>query len=358
MSDIDESVCSKKAPSYVAKFNKLFETKRKKAAIFSHNCPDPDAIGSMMGLEWLLTKLDIESSLFFSGKISHPQNSAMVTLLDPNLRPLSEYKPEDFDLHCLVDTVPSHAGVGDLDISFDLVIDHHKEMLNGNFKGLFINLKAGSACATIFDMISTSGFAFEDDNDYDARVATALMVGIATDTDTMMSEDTTDYEFMAWSKLFYFKVPALKQIVNYRRPKTWVKTEAIAVNSAAVHEGVGVVGLGLLSEENRDMISDMADAMSTWEDVNTAIVFAMIDGSRVEASVRSNNASTRVPELCKTLAGKHGTGGGKLGKGAYQYDLAGGGIDEDDDELIKEKRWQVLNEKETKKIFRMLERKV
>lgn len=360
MDEAEVAVC-KKTPNYVAKLKKLLETKTKckKAAIFSHHCPDPDAIGSMMGLEWLLSKYEIESVLFFSGKISHPQNNAMVNLLDPNLKPISEYNPDDFDFHCLVDTVPSHAGIGNNKIDFDLVVDHHKEMLNGNFAGLFINLKAGSACGTIFDMLTNLGHAFEDDNDHDARVATALMVGIATDTDTQMSEDSTEYEFQAWSKLFNFKVPALKQIVNYRRPKTWVKTEALAVSSAAVHEGVGVVGLGMLTEDNRDMISDMADAMATWEDVNTAIVFAVIDGRRVEGSVRSNNASIPVPDLCKQLGGtKFGGGGGKLGKGAYQYDLAGGGIDEDDDEADKEKTWQLLNEKERKRIFRLLERKV
>ena len=124
-----------------------------------------------------------------------------------------------------------------------------------------------------------------------------------------------------------------------------------------VEESVGVVGMGIIPSKHRDMIADMADEMVTWEDVNTAIVFAMVDGSRIEGSVRTKASSVSVPTLCQDLAGKHGKGGGKLGKGAYRYELAGASVDEDEDEDIKRKAWELFENKETKRVFRTIRNK-
>jgi len=354
-----------------AKFQKLLsEKKPRRAAIFTHAFPDPDAISSMMALAWLLRKSfeEIEVICFFDGVVSHPQNIAMVNLLDPEMRAVEEYKPEGWDLHFLVDTVPSHAGVGaDVGeddkpvcrkVKFDCIIDHHKEQLTPDCQGLFINLKAGSCAATVFHLIKKMGLKFEKTIDYDVKVATAIMVGIMTDTENLMSEDATVYESDAFADLLELKNHSiLKQIVNYERPKYWVKKEAEAVNRAEVHEGVGVVGLGILSREHRDMISDMAQQMVSWEDVNTAVAFAIVDGHFIEGSVRSKNASTSVPILCRQLGlDKGGEGGGKLGKGAYRYDLAGAGVEEDEEEKTKDEIWELFRKRELLRIFKIIKK--
>jgi len=181
-----------------------------KAAIFTHRCPDPDAIGSMMGMQWLLEKsYGIESDLFYSGEVSHPQNVAMVNLLDPNLRRVDEYaqihKESPYSIHILCDTVPVNAGLCD-EVTFDIVVDHHRENPSASFQGLWINLKAGSCSATVYDLIEKTGLKFDPDNDIDSKLATALMVGISTDTENLMADDATEYEFKAWSGLFECKL--------------------------------------------------------------------------------------------------------------------------------------------------------
>lgn len=347
-------------PSYFNSLNKLLsEKKPKKIAIFTHACPDPDAIGSIMAFGWAMSKLNpnIEWTGFFDGVVSHPQNIAMVNLLDPNMRPVSEFKISEFDFFVCVDTVPVNAGLGVNSVKFDLVIDHHREIPNGGFNGLFINLKAGSCCATVYHLITLLELKFEDDNDNDSKVATAIMVGISTDTENLMSDDATNYEFNAWSELFEFRNPAiLKRIVHFGRPKYWIDHKAEAVKNSVVVEGVCVVGIGSINGIHRDMIADMADEIVTWEDVNTAVAFAIIDGDRIEGSVRSRNASVMVPNLCKELASKHGVGGGKLNKGAYRYSLGGSAIEEEDDEDIKKKMWDLLNDKESRRIFKIIKK--
>lgn len=341
--------------SYLTKFKKILDNKPKKVAIFTHPNPDPDAIGSIMGLQWLFNKFDIESDLFYSGEFAHPQNQAMVNLLDPGLLKANSFEPELYDFKALLDTVPSHAGVED-SLDFDLVIDHHKETVESDFKGLFINIKAGSASGTVCALIFKLGLELDPDSEIDSRVATALMVGIATDTDNLMSIDSTDYEFMAWSKLFpYRNITALTKIINWERPKLWVDIEADAAKSSQFVEGIAVVGLGIIPKKHRDLIADMASQMIQWENVSTAVAFAVVDGDRIEGSVRSKNASINVSLTCRELGQERsGNGGGKLGKGAYSYELAGASISDDDDDETKRKTWDLFDDKEKKRIFRII----
>ena len=135
---------------------KLSSNQAGKVAIFCHINPDPDAIGSMMGMKWLLERrYGLESDLFYDGEVSHPQNGIMVNLLDPGLKRVSEdYVSEDYELRILVDTIPSYAGVGDKQVIFDVVIDHHKDMPDHDYKGIMIHKKAGSCCGIVYDMIN------------------------------------------------------------------------------------------------------------------------------------------------------------------------------------------------------------
>ena len=337
------------------KFQEIVGAKHKRIAIFTHPHPDPDAIGSMMGLKWLFSKFGTSTDLFYTGAISHPQNRSMVNLLDPDLQPIESYQSENYSLKVTVDCIPENAGCPNGDCTFDIVIDHHKDSPK-NFDGLYINFKAGSACATIFAIIEHLNLEFDEERD--SRIATGMMIGITTDTEFLMSDDCSIYEFNAWSKLFPFRDPVLlKQIVNFERPKFWTEAKALACSTATVEESVGVVGMGVIPAKHRDMIADMADEMVTWEDVNTAIVFALVDGNRIEGSVRTKASSVSVPALCQTLAGKHGKGGGKLGKGAYKYDLAGAALDEEEDEDIKKKAWELFEDKETRRVFRTIRNK-
>jgi nanoRNase/pAp phosphatase (c-di-AMP/oligoRNAs hydrolase) len=339
------------------KFKAILD-KSKRAAIFTHPFPDPDAIGSMMAIKWMLCKLGIYSKCYYTGSISHPQNRSMVNLLDPELESLDNYSCSNDCINILVDTIPNNIGIFESEkINFDLIIDHHKETPS-NFDGVYINLRAGSTCATVYSIIEQLGFPFDEDSQYDNRVATAMMIGITTDTENLMSDDCSDYEFNAWSKLFPFRDSVLlKQIVNFERPKFWIDSKATACSNAIVEESIGVVGMGIIPGKHRDMVADMADEMVTWEDINTAVVFALIDGNRIEGCVRTKASSVSVPSLCQDLGGKYGKGGGKLGKGAYRYELGGASIDEDEDDEIKQKSWELFQKKEIKRVFKIIRNK-
>lgn len=351
----------KRKESCLDKIQKLLLDKCRtgKTAIFSHGCADPDAIGSMMGMAWLIRKAyEGEVDCFYDGHISHPQNQRMCNLLDPELHLNTSYKEADYNLRICVDTVPAHAATGSV-VDFDLCIDHHKEIPNGGFKGLFLNLRAGSCCATVYQLIKLHNLQFEEDNDLDSKVATALMVGIITDTEYQTSDDTTEYEHEAYRELFEFRnSSALKQIIRYKHPKEWVQARACVAMKAhdRIRDGVLIHGIGFVNANNRDLVAAVADEMLSWESVETSVAFAIIDGERIEGSVRSSNAAIAVPTLCKELGGSFGSGGGKLNKGAYHYSLGSCAIDADMDDSTKEKMWEFISDREIKRLFRLIKK--
>lgn len=362
MTETDENT-KKRIVSCNQKFKKIFESstdEARRAAIFTHMYPDPDAIGSQVGLKWLLEKppFNINCDLYFSGKIAHPQNMTMVNLLEIELKSLEAYNASDYNYNFVVDSVPANAGTNGHKITFDCVIDHHRLLLDNSFKGIYINMKSGSCCSQIYDLIKTFGMKFDADEDSDCKVATALMVGMTTDTENLMSDDTTDYEFSAWSELFPYRDPiSLKQIVRYQKPKFWTDVKIDSMKNAVVDNRIGIVGLGILPARHRDVVADMADEMSTWEEVKTAVAFALIDGHTVEGCVRSDDTSISVNELCALLGShKKGTGGGKIGKGAYRYELGGSAVDPEDDSEDQQEVWRLLDKRERKRIFRLFKK--
>lgn len=354
---------AKKSKKY-SDFAELVENRKEQGfsvAIFTHKCPDPDAISSMMAMAWMLKRAyNLDSTMFYDGEVSHPQNGSMVNLLSPDLKKITDYKPDSHCMHILVDTIPSYAGVGELDIlnRFDVIIDHHRDMPN-NFDGILIHKKSGSCAAIVFDMMQElvpEDKWFDDELDADAKLATAMIAGIMTDTHFMLADDCTELERHAFNALFeYRNSNYLNQIVFFKRRKFWVDRKAHAISEAEIdEEGYAVVGLGLIPEKERDLIADMAEEMVSWASVETAVAFGVVGGDRIEGSVRSLNASLSVSEFCKKLGGKHGSGGGKQGKGAYQLPLAGFSIDDEEDEQDAQEAWISIKKREAKRISRIV----
>lgn len=330
-----------------------------RVALFSHPSPDPDGISSMMGLEWIIKRLcpGAECGMFYQGEVSHPQNGSMVNLLSVDMKRVCDFDPQAWNVRIVADTIPEHAGKGDHDINFDFVIDHHRESPNNNFSGAFIHRKTGSCASIIYDMmreIVPKERWFDDEIDADTKVATALIAGIMTDTHFLLSDDSTEFDRTAFNELFEHRNPNfLQQIVFFKRRRFWIDCKAracVASVDKIDDEGFAIVGLGLIPERERDLIADMADEMVSWASVETAVAFGVVGGDRIEGSVRSLDASLNVSDFCKRLGGRHGTGGGKQGKGAYQLPLAGFSIDTDEDEEDAREAWESINKRETKRV--------
>src|SRR5262245_60597669 len=144
----------------------------------SHVHPDPDSLGSMLGLAHLVeTRLGKPTRLTRDGVINRAENRTMVELLDLELVPVEELTWEEGDVLVMVDSQPN-TGRHSFDAERPLyaVIDHHETP--GNLEGVaFVDVRhsLGATCSIVTSYLMEQGL------EVPTRVATALLYGIETE---------------------------------------------------------------------------------------------------------------------------------------------------------------------------------
>lgn len=328
-------------------------------ALVTHPYPDPDAMACQVGLAWMLNKIyGVECRLFVGGEVSHPQNLTMVNLLGIKLIPIAEYKQQDYAISILVDVIPSNASARNT--IWDIIVDHHLEVPTCECQSetLFINLHTGSCASTVHMIMKSYGVEFDEDSESDQNVATAMLIGIRTDTDAQTAERTTQEDHKSYSELFPYRNPAaFQKICKFKRPRDWVQAKASAIKDAKIQDGVAIVGLGMLTSANRDLIADMADEMLTWQGCDVAVAFAVIDGEVLQASIRSSSPSVSAAKFANDLAKeKKGEGWGHSNAAGYKTTLGALSIHtEEDDEALNE-TWNLIRKRETWRILQSYHR--
>lgn len=332
------------------------EGSKRRAAIFTHATPDPDALGSQVACALLLSsKYGVEVDCFVDGNISHPQNRVVVQLLDPHLINVKRYKEEDYFLKILVDTVPEHAGVGPHEVKFDVVIDHHKVLPGELFKGLLIHHHSGSCSAIIEELLYDYGIRFIDEDEEHQKVATGILAGILTDTDYLTKEDITARDFAAQQRMTHFADhAAVRKIVRFNWPMSWVKLMGVAINDHVVDSGIAVVGLGMLDGEQHDAVAAIADFMLQWANVHTAVAFAFFDRQYISGCLRTVDNTVESHALCAQLGSEYGEGGGKSFQGRYTKPLGAFCFELDEPDDVIERWWDLQRDREVRKILKVL----
>src|SRR4030095_12184347 len=87
--------------------------------------PDPDAIASGLALRQVLGRNKQSTPLGSFGRVTRPENIAMVKLLEIEIETVTKQSLNKFDRVALVDLHPPHRA--NPPASVDLVIDHHPE---------------------------------------------------------------------------------------------------------------------------------------------------------------------------------------------------------------------------------------
>lgn len=297
-------------------------------AVVIQDHPDPDAMASAVALSFLVSHLrpDLSCEIYYGGSVSHPQNRTMVNVLG---LPLKKTPPNlaksDFCLVALVDAANTGQGnVRSTDMEPDLVFDHHRAEPKSKSL-LWKDIRAVGACSTLLasmlrELVLSSpplgawqGLALSD-------IATALLVGIKTDTADLTSPTTTpaDHEAFSWL-LGQVERNKLTQILNYGIPHYIYKLKAEAFQKAD-HQGHLIIAcLGDLPSSQRDAIPILADDLLRLEGIETVVVYAVVE-DRLSASVRTTNDALEVHGFCQQVFGE-GNGGGKLGCGGASVPL-------------------------------------
>lgn len=298
-----------------------------KVAVVMHDTPDPDAIGAALCLQWIFRKrFQADTTILYKGSVSHPQNKTAVNLLTIELQRLTDgvagLDEDDYALRVVVDATPgTWDRTGDHQVEFDAYFDHHpKADVPKGWKGHADYRHAGSCCAIMWDVMRELEMEFDPDSEEDQVVATAMVVGVRTDTEELSADDTSECDLRAIAGLHPFVIQKiLRQIIRYPIPKHWYDLRDAAKEAAKEETNVLVTGLGYLTQESRDALAWVADDLARRDGVDTCVAFGIID-DRIVGVVRCSNPSVGLNEFVDRVFGES-TGGGKRGKAAASAPL-------------------------------------
>ena len=300
----------------------IFSKYKKDIHIVIHNYPDPDAISSAMGVHHLLKLLKLKpGKIYYTGEVSHPQNKSMVTLLNIDL---VNYEEDPFlkgSKIILVDTnnigpESNQSLITAADADVAVVFDHHK---GKHPDGAKVDCRyTGSTATLIWEYLQTAEYNFESEEG--KILATALITGIITDTNHLLSDNITDLDFEAYKELLKaVEKQKLVSIMEYPLPPYLfdLRQRAFLEENKMIEQSTIVSGIGIISQSKRDALPIIADEFLRMTGIMTSVVFAIID-EYIDISVRSKNITLDVGDFVQKV---FGTGGGKQGAGRAQIPL-------------------------------------
>lgn len=278
-----------------------------KIAIFLQDNPDPDAIGSAVGLTWLIKKVNslVSTNIYYGGEVSHPQNRTLINLLNIQMKRVDEKKDyAEYAVKVFVDV--ASAGKKNLqstNVVPDIIIDHHEDNPEGDY--ILKDIRVIGATATIIcDYIRSAGFDLNQEIEEDANVATALLFAIENDTGNLVSENTRQLDADCFLYLLNrVDINILTNVRDYPIPRYFFELEGIANKNKQVVGSVLVTGLEYLKRERRDALPYIADKFLRMEGIETVVVFGIIEDYLV-SSLRTTNKSISLNNICHTIFGE------------------------------------------------------
>ena len=283
----------------VERIRSLFDEGEKINILLQHD-PDPDAIGSALALRELLGRNRATTPIVTFGKITRPENLAMIDLLEIQIERITPAElHKDGARLALVDVQPPYfeQPLGRV----DLVVDHHPKRTN--FKARFADLRSGyGSSATIFtEYLRAAGM------EPSQRLATALVYGIKTDT-LFLERGSNLADLSAFNYLYPIANKAMiTRIERPALPREDLEAFGRALSRLQVDAGVAVIYLGEVNRE--DVIPQMAEFCLQIEGVDWGVVSGVVN-DRVVISVRNVGYVKSAGDIMKKLYDDIGSAGG------------------------------------------------
>jgi nanoRNase/pAp phosphatase (c-di-AMP/oligoRNAs hydrolase) len=364
---MDNESPESKDPSPLDDFRKFLEAHRdERHIVVMQDYPDPDAISSALAHAMIAAKHNIRTDLVYHGEVSHPENLALVRVLEIELtRWTPEFQPDEYDGAIFVDNQAvntalwpklKEAGVKPL-----AIVDHHTKQTAPAVE--FADLRMVGATATLYSQYIKDGLMpLESGHRPHARLATALMHGIRTDTGNLVNARVEDFTASAYLSC-YFNASLLDEILSVKRTPRVMEGIEKALSTRRQVNHLTLAGIGFLRRKDRDIIPQVADFLLTEEDVHTVVVYGVVmneDSSEsIVGSLRSSKLTLSPDEFLKEAlgvdqGGNH-YGGGRRNAGGFEIPLGfmSGSYDEDYDEL----KWRLVEKKIQKVILGKMDSK-
>ena len=271
----------------------------------THVHPDPDGIGSMMGLAHLIEVcLGLPTRLTRDGLISRAENRAMVDLLDLDLVPIEEAAAAaEGEVYIMVDSQPN-TGRHNLaqDVPLYAVIDHHDTP--GDLEGVpFVDVRRtlGATCSLVTSYLMEQNIAVPPD------LATGLLYGIETELSGYPREASS----LDDGALLYLYPLAdkdlLARIRNARLPQRHFECILQALQNSFIYDRLIISWANDLPQP--ELAAEVADFLIRFEEIDWAVC-AGVCQDKLILSARAAVEDARAGELLKQVVGKLGRAGG------------------------------------------------
>jgi len=266
----------------------------------SHVHPDPDSLGSMMGLAHLVeTCLNKPTRLTRDGLISRAENRAMVELLDLDLVPIEQLKWRAGDALVMVDSQPN-TGRHNLDPTVPIyaVIDHHDT--GGDVEGIpFVDVRnsLGATCSLVTSYLMEQSIALPP------CLATGLLYGIETELSGYPREAST----LDDNALLYLFPLAdkdlLARIRNARLPQRYFECILQALQSSFIYDRLIISWVNELPQP--ELAAEVVDFLIRFEEIDWAVCGGVYQDKLI-LSVRAAVEDGRAGEMLRKVVGHLG----------------------------------------------------
>lgn len=277
--------------------------------VLTHRGPDPDAIGSMEGMRFLLQHaLGIEADIVTVGRIHRAENLALVRALDLKFGEYENLLPERYFGSLLVDTQP---GFGHTVVPTEIpllgILDHHVppegDSTQQSVPHCDVRLGVGASCSIVWDYIRESGLEMEP------TVATALFCGVRYDTCDLSRNVSTLDEEAYYETFRCAKREVLPEIHHPPLPRKYYAELHRALDRGCQHGPLVLCLLGDVSHP--EFVAEMADFFLRMRGASWVVVGGFVEEeAEYVISLRTDQAFGNAYPLLQRVLDGEGTFGG------------------------------------------------
>lgn len=270
----------------------------------SHVQPDPDSLGSMLGLAHLVeTRLNKPTLITRDGLISRAENRAMVDVLHLDLTPIEEVRWGPRDAVVMVDSQPRTGRHTFPDaVPLYAVLDHHDTP--GDLDGVaFTDIRCshGATCSLVTKYLMEQNVVIPE------KVATALLYGIETEV-TGYPREASPADDAALLALYpQADKDLIAQIRNARLPHSYFECMLQAMQSSFIYDRLLMSWVNPLPQP--EQAAEVVDFMIRFEKVDYAFCGGVYEDTLV-LSVRAAIEDAHAGDILRQVVGKLGRAGG------------------------------------------------
>lgn len=271
-----------------------------KVWIQTHNFPDPDAIASAFGLQFLLKNYGIFAKICYDGSVDKISVVKMVEYFKIEMFPVEECELSDTDYVVLVDGQKFNSNMLDITGEEVACIDHHPTMKECEY--LYKDIRLVGACSSLIaEYIKESGLIPPEE------VASALTYGIKMDTDSL-NRGVAKLDIAMIDFLYdYTNRTLVRGMYNNNMELNDLRAYGMAINNIDIYKYLGIAYLPFECEDG--LIAMVSDFILKLEAVTVAVIFGEKQGG-LKFSVRSEVDNIHAGNLTIKALTEIGSGGG------------------------------------------------